>query len=71
MDGDDEEEADIRREEKGKMPVHHIEREFAVKARLSDSRIPDVVMKFSKGENVRTIARRVAEEAGVGYPPTF
>jgi Ubiquitin-binding domain len=61
----DDEEAELRRAEKGKMPLDPNEKTFNVRARLSDRGDPDIVVQFTKNENVRVIARRIAEMAGV------
>ncbi|CAZ82136.1 unnamed protein product [Tuber melanosporum] len=63
----DNEETDIRREEKGKMPIHLQENIYSVTARLSDRGGPDIMVRFAKSDHVRVIARRILENAGI--PP--
>ena len=63
-DDTDEEEAERRREEKGKAVLKSGE-SFKVKARLSDRGGPDMVITLAKDQNVRVLARRIQDEAGV------
>ena len=63
MDGTDDEEMERKRDEKGKSVVKDMIR---IKARLSDRGGPDVVVSVGKDQVVRTLARRIAEEANVG-----
>ncbi|KAH8894234.1 hypothetical protein GQ53DRAFT_91651 [Thozetella sp. PMI_491] len=63
LDGEDE--AERRREEKGKAVVD-VRDQIAVRARLSEGS-QDVSVSVGKGDSVRSLARRVAEEAGL--PP--
>ena len=60
----DEDEAERRREEKGKA-VLKTEESIRVKARLSDRGGPDIVIEMSKDQNVRVLIRRIQDEAGV------
>ena len=62
-EGTDEEEIERKRDEKGKSVVKDMVR---VKARLSDRGGPDVVVSVGKDQVVRTLARKIAEEANVG-----
>lgn len=66
--GEDEEELQRRREEKGKA-VLAPEDMIAVKARLSDRGGPsaDIVVQMGKGESVRLLAKRLCEEAAVRF----
>ena len=66
VDGTDDEELERKREEKGKSVVKDM---IKVKARLSDRGGPDVVVSIGKGQTVRTLARRIGEEASVGRQP--
>lgn len=59
----DEDEALRRREEKGKAVVD-VKNLVKVRARLSDN-CPDVVIAINAEETVRSLARRIAEDAGV------
>ena len=61
----DQDKAELRREEKGKGVLHSAEL-ITVKARLSDRGGPDVKIAIGKEQNIRVLARRVQEEAGVG-----
>lgn len=63
-DDTDEEEAERRREEKGKAVLKSGE-SFKVKARLSDRGGPDMVITLAKDQNVRVLARRIQDEAGI------
>ena len=63
----DEDEAERRREEKGKGVVKSGDL-IKVRARLSDRGGPDIIVMFSKEQNVRSLARKVQEDAGVGSP---
>ena len=63
LDGTDDEEMERKRDEKGKSVVKDMIR---VKARLSDRGGPDVMVSVGKDQAVRTLARRIAEEANVG-----
>ena len=63
MDGTDDEELERKREEKGKAVVKDM---IKVKARLSDRGGPDVVVSMGKDQAVRTLVKRIAEEANVG-----
>lgn len=66
---EDDNESERRREEKGKAVVD--ERDLiTIRARLSDGS-KDVNVKATEGENVRVVARRVAEQAQVSWarPP--
>jgi hypothetical protein len=65
-DGDGEEEAARRREEKGKAVLAEGDL-IAVKARLSDRGGPDVVVHVGKGDSIRLLAKRVLEESGVSF----
>lgn len=58
-------EAERRREEKGKA-VADLENQIEVRARLSENS-HDVVITLGKDETVRSLARRISEEAQVGY----
>jgi len=60
----DEEEANRKRDEKGKA-VLMIGEDMKVKARLSDRGGPDVVVSIGKKQSVRTLVRRIQEEANV------
>lgn len=62
---DDDDDIDRRREEKGKAVVS-VEDQIRVRARLSEGS-QDVVVGISKGENVRSVARKIAEESGVSW----
>jgi hypothetical protein len=64
---DDEEEAARRREEKGKAVVD-MRDQVPLRARLSEGDT-DVTLSVGRGESVRSIARRVAEEALVCFTP--
>ncbi|KAI9775642.1 MAG: hypothetical protein M1839_000967 [Geoglossum umbratile] len=64
----DDDEVERRREEKGKKVVHAVEM-YTVKARLSDRGGPDVQIGVGKDQNVRVLARKVQEEAGVSFSP--
>jgi hypothetical protein len=66
---DDEEEAERRREEKGK-GVLNVRDQIMVRARLSEGAF-DVNISVGKGDNVRSIARRVADEAKVSRDGAF
>lgn len=61
---DDEEEANRKRDEKGKA-VLMIGEDIKVRARLSDRGGPDVVVSIGKKQSVRTLVRRIQEEANV------
>lgn len=61
-----EDEAERRREEKGKA-VLDIRDQVQVKARLSEGS-QDVTISMGQFENVRSLARRIKEEAGVSSP---
>jgi len=63
----DEEERARRREEKGKAVIPEADL-IKVKARLSDRGGPDVEVRVGKNESVRSLTRRVHEEAGL--PPS-
>ena len=63
----DNEDAEIRREEKGKMPIHLQENIYSLTARLSDRGGPDILVRFAKNDHVRVIARRILENAGVSW----
>ena len=63
MDGVDDEELERKREEKGKSVVKDV---IKIKARLSDRGGPDVVVSIGKEQTVRTLVRRIGEEANVG-----
>ena len=67
-DGDaaDGDEAERRREEKGKAVVKPRE-QIAVRARLSENS-HDVTISLSRDETVRSLIRRISEEARVGSP---
>ena len=61
---EDEEEAERRREEKGKGIV--VEGDMLkVKARLSDRGGPDIVVQMVKGQTVRWLIRRILEDSNV------
>ena len=60
----DEDEAERRREEKGKGVVKSGDL-VKVRARLSDRGGPDIIVMFSKEQTVRVLVRKVQEEAGV------
>ncbi|KAI9881042.1 MAG: hypothetical protein M1830_008924 [Pleopsidium flavum] len=60
----DEEELERRREEKGK-GVLKTGDTIKIKARLSDRGGPDVQILLGKDQNVRVLARKVQEEAGI------
>lgn len=60
----DDEEAERRREEKGKGVIKGDDM-IKVRARLSDRGGSDVQILLGKVQNVRVLARRVQEEAGV------
>ena len=62
----DEDEAERRREEKGKSVLKSGDA-VKVKARLSDREGLDVVVMLLKEQNVRVLVRKVQEEAGVSY----
>ncbi len=62
----DEEEAERRREEKGKGVLKSGDM-IKIKARLSDRGGPDVQILLGKDQNVRILARRVQEEIGVRH----
>lgn len=66
IDATDDEELERKREEKGKAVVKDM---IKVKARLSDGGGPDVVVSIGKEQTVRTLARRIGEEASVGRQP--
>lgn len=61
---DDDEEIERKKEEKGKAVLTSVNL-IKVKARLSDRGGPDVVISMGEGQAVRTLVRRVQEEAGV------
>ena len=63
---DDEEELERKREEKGKgvLKTGDI---INVKARLSDRGGPDIHIALGKDQAVRTLIRRIEEEANVGF----
>ena len=63
VDTADDEELERKREEKGKSVVKDV---VNVKARLSDRGGPDVVVSIGKEQTVRTLVRRIGEEANVG-----
>jgi hypothetical protein len=63
---DERDQAELRREEKGKGVLHSAEL-ITVKARLSDRGGPDVKIALGKEQSIRVLARRVQEEAGVGF----
>ncbi len=63
-DETDEEEVERRREEKGKGVMKSGDM-IKIKARLSDRGGPDVHILLGKDQNVRVLARKVQEEAGV------
>jgi hypothetical protein len=65
---DEEGKAARRREEKGKAVVD-VRNQITLRARLSDGS-HDVTVAVGKTENVRSIARRVAEEAQVIFSPS-
>ena len=58
----DDEELERKRDEKGKTLVKDL---IKVKARLSDRGGPDVIVSVGRDQVIRTLARRVAEEANV------
>ncbi len=58
----DDEEIERKRDEKGKSVVKDL---IMVKARLSDRGGPDVVLSIGRDQAIRTLTRRVAEEANV------
>lgn len=58
----DDEELERKRDEKGKTLVKDL---IKVKARLSDRGGPDVVVSMGRDQVIRTLARRVAEEAKI------
>lgn len=60
----EDEEAEIRREEKGKT-VLKSEDIMKVKARLSDRGGPDIVVPLGKEQSTRVLIRRIQEEANV------
>lgn len=60
----DEDEAERRREEKGK-GVLKTGDVIKVKARLSDRGGPDVIISMGKEQNVRVLVRRIQEEINV------
>ena len=62
-----EDEAEMRRQEKGKMPLNSQEMGHTVTARLSDRDGPDILVRFSKNDHVRVIARRILENACVRF----
>ena len=61
---DDEEEIERKREEKGKA-VLKIGDIVKIKARLSDRGGPDVVVTLGKDQPVRTLVRKIQDEANV------
>lgn len=63
-DDTDGDEAERRREEKGKGVIKN-EDMISIKARLSDRGGPDITVSIGKDQNVRTFVRRVREEANV------
>ena len=63
MNGPDDEEMERKRDEKGKSVVKDL---IKVKARLSDRGGPDVIVSIGEDQAVRTLSRRIAEEANVG-----
>lgn len=63
-EGTDEEETERRREEKGKAVIKS-EDMIRIKARLSDRGGPDITVSMGKDQNVRTLVRRIQEEANV------
>ncbi len=63
VDAADDEELERKREEKGKLVVKDM---IKVKARLSDRGGPDIVVSIGKEQTVRTLARKIGEEASVG-----
>jgi hypothetical protein len=62
---EDEEEALRRREEKGKAVVDDRE-QITVMARLSETS-QDIKVRIGKNESVRSLARKIGEEAGVSF----
>ena len=64
---DTDDEVERRREEKGKGVLKSGDY-VRVKARLSDRGGPDIVIQLGKEQNIRTLVRRVQEEANV---PSF
>ena len=60
----DEDEAERKREEKGKN-VLKIGESIKVRARLSDRGGPDVMIVLGKDQSVKTLSRRIQEETGV------
>lgn len=65
--GDDDDEVERRREEKGKAVVD-IRHQITIRARLSDGS-RDVSVVVNEGDTVRRIARAIAEKAKVRPPP--
>lgn len=60
----EDEEAEIRREEKGKTVLKSGDI-MKVKARLSDRGGPDIVVPLGKEQSTRVLIRRIQEEANV------
>ena len=58
----DDEELERKRDEKGKSVVKDL---IKIRARLSDRGGPDVVVAVGRDQAIRTLSRRVAEEANV------
>ncbi|RPB03172.1 hypothetical protein L873DRAFT_1801301 [Choiromyces venosus 120613-1] len=63
----DDEEAEFRRDEKGKVPIHLQENIYSVAARLSDRGGPDILVRFAKNDHARVLAKRILENSGI--PP--
>jgi hypothetical protein len=61
----DEDEVLRRREEKGK-GVMDVKKLVKVRARLSDNH-PDVIISMAADETVRSLARKIGDESGVGH----
>ena len=70
MDATDDEEAERKREEKGKSVIKNGDM-IRVRARLSDRGGPDVVVSVGKEQAVRTVIRQIQEEANVGVVNNF
>jgi len=64
----DDDEAERRREEKGKAVATSIENQISVKARLSENS-HDVVVTLGREETVRSLVRKISEEAQVWALP--
>lgn len=69
-EGPEDEEAERRREEKGKAVIKE-EDLISVKARLSDRGGPDLVLSIGKDQTVRSLVRKIQEEANVSFSFCF